>query len=52
MARRQAWEGRIFALPFILGFLAFWLYPMSYLVYLGFQDWDLLSPPCLSDRGR
>ncbi|MXZ40759.1 MAG: sugar ABC transporter permease [Caldilineaceae bacterium SB0666_bin_21] len=45
VARRQAWEGRIFALPFILGFLAFWLYPMSYSVYLVFQDWDLLSPP-------
>lgn len=43
--RRQAWEGRIFALPFIIGFLAFWLYPMAYSVYLVFQDWDLLSPP-------
>lgn len=42
--RRQAWEGRLFALPFILGFLAFWLYPLSYSVYLVFQEWDLLSP--------
>ena len=45
VARRQAWEGRIFALPFILRFLAFWLYPMAYSVYLVFQDWDLLFPP-------
>ncbi len=43
--RRQAWEGRLFALPFILGFIAFWLYPLSYSVYLVFQEWDLLSPP-------
>ncbi len=43
--RRQAWEGRLFALPFILGFLAFWLYPLAYSIYLVFQDWDLLSPP-------
>ena len=43
--RREAWEGRVFALPFIIGFLAFWLYPMAYSIYLVFQDWDLLSPP-------
>lgn len=43
--RRRAWEGRLFALPFLLGFLAFWLYPLAYSVYLAFQEWDLLSPP-------
>ncbi len=43
--RRQAWEGRLFALPFMLGFLAFWLYPLAYSVYLVFQEWDLLSAP-------
>ena len=43
--RREAWEGRVFALPFIIGFLTFWLYPMAYSIYLVFQDWDLLSPP-------
>lgn len=43
--RRQAWEGRLFALPFVLGFLAFWLYPLAYSVYLVFQEWDLLTPP-------
>ena len=43
--RRRAWEGRLFALPFVLGFLAFWLYPLAYSVYLAFQEWDLLSPP-------
>ena len=42
---RQAWEGRLFALPFILGFLAFWLYPLAYSIYLVFQEWDLLTPP-------
>ncbi len=43
--RRRAWEGRLFALPFLLGFLAFWLYPLAYSVYLAFQEWDLLSAP-------
>ncbi len=45
MYQRQAWEGRLFALPFMLGFLAFWLYPLAYSVYLVFQEWDLLTPP-------
>lgn len=43
--RRQAWEGRLFALPFLLGFLAFWLYPLGYSIKLVFQDWDLLTAP-------
>ena len=43
--RQRAWEGRLFALPFLLGFLAFWLYPLAYSVYLAFQEWDLLSAP-------
>ncbi|MBI2939383.1 MAG: sugar ABC transporter permease [Chloroflexi bacterium] len=42
---REATDGRLFALPFVLGFLVWWLYPMGYSIYLIFQDWDLLTPP-------
>ena len=41
--RREAWEGRLFALPFIVGFIIWWLYPLGYSVYLVFHSWDLLS---------
>lgn len=42
---REAMEGRLFALPFVLGFLFWWAYPMGYSIYLVFQDWDLLGEP-------
>jgi multiple sugar transport system permease protein len=42
---REAMEARLFALPFIIGFLIWWAYPMGYSVYLVFQEWDLLTPP-------
>jgi multiple sugar transport system permease protein len=42
---REAMEGRVFALPFVLGFLFWWAYPMAYSIYLIFQDWDLLGEP-------
>lgn len=45
LLRREAMEGRLFALPFIVGFLAFWVFPLIYSIYLIFQDWDLISPP-------
>ncbi|MEZ4862181.1 MAG: sugar ABC transporter permease [Caldilineaceae bacterium] len=45
LKRAEAWEGRLFALPFILGFLIWWLYPLGYSIYLVFHAWDLLSPP-------
>jgi multiple sugar transport system permease protein len=45
LQRREAWEGRLFALPFILGFLIWWAYPLGYSIYLVFHAWDLLSPP-------
>jgi len=45
LKRTEAWEGRLFALPFILGFLIWWAYPLGYSIYLVFHSWDLLSPP-------
>ncbi|MBI2940057.1 MAG: sugar ABC transporter permease [Chloroflexi bacterium] len=42
---KEATEGRLFALPFALGFLLWWAYPMGYSIYLTVQDWDLITPP-------
>lgn len=44
LKRVEAWEGRLFALPFILGFIIWWAYPLAYSIYLVFHAWDLLSP--------
>ena len=49
---REATEGRLFALPFVLGFLFWWVYPMSYSIYLISQEWDLLTPPKLVGLGN
>ena len=38
LLRREAWEGRIFALPFMLGFLIWWVYPLAYSIILIFQE--------------
>jgi multiple sugar transport system permease protein len=42
---REAWEGRLFVLPWILGFVVFTAGPMLYSLYLAFTDFDVLSPP-------
>ena len=42
---REAWEGRLFVLPWIVGFLVFTAGPMLYSLYLAFTDFDVLSPP-------
>jgi multiple sugar transport system permease protein len=41
-------EGWLFASPFILGFLVFWLGPMLYSMFIVTQDWNLLSVPKFS----
>ena len=44
--QRAEWrDGWLFALPFLLGVLIFWLGPMLYSLFLVTQDWDMLSPP-------
>lgn len=44
--RLREWTaGYLFAAPFILGFFAFYAYPMGYSLWMSFQKWDLLSPP-------
>jgi len=44
--RKRAREGYLFALPWIVGIFAFFLYPMGYAVYISFTDWRVtgLSP--------
>jgi len=40
--RRDGW---LFASPFILGVLLFWVGPMLYSVYLVLHDWNMIAPP-------
>jgi multiple sugar transport system permease protein len=37
--------GLLFASPFMIGVLAFWVGPMLYSLFLITQDWNMLSPP-------
>jgi len=43
---KRALEGYLFALPWIVGIFAFFLYPMGYAVYISFTDWRVtgISP--------
>jgi len=36
--------GLLFALPAIIYFLVFFIYPFFFAIYLSFRDWDLISP--------
>ncbi len=45
MTQRRAIIGYIFIMPFILGFLFWFLIPALASVYLTFQKWNLISPP-------
>jgi multiple sugar transport system permease protein len=38
-------EGLVFASPFLIGLIVFWVAPMLFSVGLIFMRWDLLSPP-------
>jgi multiple sugar transport system permease protein len=43
--RRDLFDGLLFASPFVLGVLFFWLGPMLYSLYLVVHDWNLITPP-------
>jgi multiple sugar transport system permease protein len=43
LARREAWEGRLYILPWLLGFLIFTVGPMLASVYFSFTDYSVLS---------
>ncbi|MFD0870708.1 Inner membrane ABC transporter permease protein ycjO [Chlamydia abortus] len=43
--RRMFWTGLAFALPWIIGFLAFTVYPFFGSLYFSFTSYDLFNPP-------
>ena len=43
LARREAWEGRLYVLPWVLGFIAFTVGPMLAAVYFSFTEYSVLS---------
>lgn len=43
LARKEAWEGRLFVSPWVLGFLIFTVGPMAASVYFSFADYSVLS---------
>ena len=45
-AKMKEWAlGYLFAAPFIIGFIVFVAYPFGYLIWLSFQEWDLIGKP-------
>jgi multiple sugar transport system permease protein len=45
LARKEAWEGRLYILPWLLGFLIFTIGPMLAAIYFSFTDYSVLSQP-------
>lgn len=45
MKLREWRDGWLFASPFLIGFVVWWLGPMLYSLFLVSQDWNLLSDP-------
>jgi multiple sugar transport system permease protein len=45
LAQKRTITGYIFILPFILGFLFWFLIPALVAVYLTFHEWNLIQPP-------
>jgi len=44
-ARREAIEGYISLLPWMIGFVGFTAIPLAASVYLGFTQWNIIEPP-------
>jgi multiple sugar transport system permease protein len=45
-AKLKQWSvGWLFAAPFLLGFILFWVGPMLYSIFIVTQKWDILTPP-------
>jgi multiple sugar transport system permease protein len=44
-AQRRAVTGYLFIMPFILGFILWFLLPALTAIWLTFTDWNLISPP-------
>ncbi|MCU4742523.1 sugar ABC transporter permease [Halobacteria archaeon AArc-m2/3/4] len=42
--RRESAEGILFALPYLIAFVGFMLFPLLYGFYMSLYDWDALNP--------
>jgi multiple sugar transport system permease protein len=45
LARREAWEGRFFVAPWLIGFVVFTVAPMIASLYFAFSQYSVLTPP-------
>lgn len=45
LQRREAIEGIVMALPWMIGFVVFTAGPMLAAIYLGLTKWDIITPP-------
>ncbi len=45
MRRKEAWHGLLFILPWIIGFLAFTLYPIASSLYYSLCNYNVISKP-------
>jgi multiple sugar transport system permease protein len=45
MNKLKKYEGLLFISPYILGFLIFTLFPISFAFYIGFTDWNSFTDP-------
>lgn len=45
LARREAWAGYAFIIPWIIGFLVFTIGPMLSSLYFSFTDYNIVDPP-------
>lgn len=45
MARKEATEGFLCILPWLVGFVSFTLGPMLFSIYIAMCDWDIINPP-------
>jgi len=45
LQRREALEGIVMALPWMIGFVIFTAGPMLAAIYLGLTKWDIITPP-------
>jgi multiple sugar transport system permease protein len=43
LARKEAWEGRLYVLPWVIGFLVFTVGPMAASVYFSMTEYSVLS---------
>ncbi len=45
IARKEATEGYLCILPWLVGFFSFTLGPMLFSIYIAMCDWDIINPP-------